>query len=80
MTDHPDTDRWWERKWRFALVGGIFSILSIAVGILIVILGGPEYADAIRPLSIAGMWGGLAPLGAFMTEAGFENIAQSRKH
>ena len=77
---HPDIDRWWNRKWTLAKIGGVCSIISILSGILIVLACGPEYSDAIRPLAVAGMWGGMVPLVAFTTEAAVENIVTARRH
>ncbi len=77
---HPDPDRWWERKWLLAKVGGICSALSILLGMALGIQYGPEYAEIIRPLAIGGMWGGMVPLVAFASEAAVENIADMRKH
>ena len=79
MEKHPDPDRWWNRKWKLAKVGGMCSILSILTGMGIVLVFGAEYADAIRPLATAGMWGGLMPTMAFAAEAAVENIANMRK-
>ena len=78
--EHPDLDRWWDRKWKLAVHGGICAIISILLGMVIVLVFGPEYADAIRPLATAGMWGGIMPLMAFAAEAAVENIANMRKH
>lgn len=77
---HPDPDRWWERKWKMAIFGCFASGASIGTGLLIVLLYGPEYGDAVHPLSIAGMWGGLSLAALFGGQAVAENIAKMRKH
>lgn len=79
METHPDPDRWWDRKWRLAKVGGACSALSVLAGMAVGVIGGPEYADLIYPFSIAGMWGGLIPLAGYISEATIENVAKIKQ-
>lgn len=75
---HPDPEKYWNRKWKLAIAGMFFSVCSIVGGMVIVLAAGPEYSQAISPLSISGMWGGLVPTVAYAAEAAVENIADAR--
>ena len=78
--EHPNPDRWWERKWRLAKIGAAFAVLSILIGQIVIIWKGPEYGSAITPIAVAGMWGGLSLSVMFMGTGVAENIANMRKH
>lgn len=77
---HPDPDRWWNRKWKLAKIGGICAILSILLGQALGIIFGPEHAETVRPLATTGMWGGLSLIVIYAAEDTVENVAKIRRH
>ena len=72
--NHPDRDRWWERKWKIAVFGCIFSSASILTGLAIAAIW-PKTGGAVEPFSRMGAWTGFAFMLTFALPAAAENIA-----
>lgn len=69
--EHPNPDRWWQRKWKAACVGFGFAILVAITGLCVSIW--TDAADAAWPYAKLGVLLGFAPMGVFLGIAEINN-------
>lgn len=68
--EHPDSDRWWERKYKMAKFGAVVGVVSLIAGFV----GGFYAIETIEPYVRIGVWFGFGLILTFVLPASAENI------
>ena len=69
--EHPDPDRWWQRKWKMAIFGACVAAVSLLAGFLLIPAG---QGEAAAPYTQMGLWFGFGVILTFVLPAAAENI------